>query len=206
MAPNHPLRRTHRTVLALAAAAVATHQLSSCSLAQEDTAPPTGSAPEKSVAAQTRPDSAEGPYRVVSVTDGDTIKVSVDGRSTTLRLIGIDTPEVTDPRKPVQCFGKEASQRAHELLDDAEVWLEYDPSQSRQDRYGRTLAYVWLDVDGSAPVNQAMVREGYAHEYTYDTPYKYQDAFNAAEHTASQEQRGLWSPSSCAGDTEQPAG
>lgn len=202
MEPNDPPRRTHRTVLAFVAAAVATQLLTSCTLVP-DAAGPAGSTPTKSVAAQTRPDSAEGPYRVVSVSDGDTIKVSIDGRLTTVRLIGIDTPEVTDPRKPVQCFGREASQRAHELLGDAEVWLEYDPSQSRLDRYGRTLAYVWL---GGALINQAMVSEGFAHEYTYDTAYKYQDEFNAAEHTASQEQRGLWSPSTCAGDTERSAG
>ena len=146
-----------------------------------------------------RPTSAEGPFPVASVTDGDTIRVTVEGRSTRVRLIGIDTPEVTDPRKPVQCFGQEASRRAHDLLDGTQVWLEYDPSQSRRDRYGRTLAYVWLTDEVLA--NEKMVYEGYAHEYTYETPYKYRDTFRAAEQAARTAERGLWSPAMCAGST-----
>ncbi|WP_156642094.1 thermonuclease family protein [Arthrobacter sp. B6] len=51
-----------------------------------------------------RPTSAEGPFPVTSVTDGDTIRVTIEGNSTRVRLIGIDTPEA-DPHKPVQCFG-----------------------------------------------------------------------------------------------------
>ncbi|WP_308012471.1 thermonuclease family protein [Arthrobacter sp. M4] len=61
---------------------------------------------------------------MTSVTDGDTIRVTINGKSTPVRLIGIDSPEVTDPRKPVRCFGQEASRRAHELLDGSQVWLE----------------------------------------------------------------------------------
>src|SRR3989338_2802421 len=55
-------------------------------------------------------------YSVVSVVDGDTVKLSIDGTTQTIRLIGLDTPETVDPRKPVQCFGKEASNKAKELL------------------------------------------------------------------------------------------
>ena len=156
---------------------------------------PTDGGPVKA----SRPTSAEGPFPVASVTDGDTIRVTVLGRSTRVRLIGIDTPEVTDPRKPVQCFGQEASRRAHDLLDGTQVWLEYDPSQSRRDRYGRTLAYVWLTDE--VLVNEKMVYEGYAHEYTYETPYKYRDTFRAAEQAARAAERGLWSPATCAGST-----
>jgi uncharacterized protein with GYD domain len=64
-------------------------------------------------------------FDVVSVVDGDTIKVSELG---TLRLIGMDTPETKDPRKPVQCFGQEASNRAKELLSGKKVYLEFDPA------------------------------------------------------------------------------
>lgn len=149
-----------------------------------------------------RPTSAEGPFHVTSVTDGDTIRVNIDGKSTRVRLIGIDTPEVTDPRKPVQCFGREASRRAHELMDNTQVWLEYDPSQSRHDRYGRTLAYVWLT--DAVLVNEKMVNEGFAHEYTYETPYKYRDTFRDAEQAARISERGLWSPATCAGNTNGP--
>lgn len=152
----------------------------------------------------TRPTGTYGPYPVLSVTDGDTIRVRVDGRSTRIRLIGIDTPEVRDPRKPVQCFGREASRRAHELMDGTQVWLEFDPSQGRRDRYGRTLAYVWLNE--KILVNQQLVSEGFAHEYTYDDAYKYRDTFRHAEQAAQTAERGLWNPTTCAGSTQTQTG
>ncbi len=150
-----------------------------------------------------RPADAEGPYRISRVVDGDTDKVTVNGRTVTLRLIGIDTPETKDPRKPVQCFGEQASARAAQLLTGRSVWLEYDSTQDRRDRYGRDLVYVWLDAH--TMFNELMVREGYAHEYTYDLPYRYQQQFRAAQSAASDGQQGLWNPSTCAGDTDQPA-
>jgi micrococcal nuclease len=143
----------------------------------------------------------DGPVTVVRVVDGDTIKVS---NGETLRLIGVDTPETVDPRAPVQCFGREASARAHTLLDGASVRLEYDPTQGRYDRYGRTLAYVWL-ADGRL-YNETIIAEGYAHEYTYAIPYRYRARFRAAERAAREAERGLWSPTTCAGDTTRPAG
>lgn len=146
------------------------------------------------------PAGVEGPFGVVRVVDGDTVVVAP---RVTLRLIGIDTPETVDPRKPVQCFGREASLWAHSLLDGRSVWLEYDPTQGRLDKYGRTLAYVWLP-DGRM-FNETMIADGYAHEYTYNLPYRYQDAFIAAERSARASQRGLWSPTTCNGDTTQPA-
>lgn len=151
-----------------------------------------------------RPASAEGPYPVEYVSDGDTIGVAINGKTITVRMIGIDTPEVKDPRKPVQCFGTEASDRAYELLNNTQVWLEYDPAVDKEDRYGRTLAYVWADQ--STLVNQAMLTGGFAHEYTYNhTTYKYQAAFKAAEQTAEASSQGLWNPVTCNGDTTQPA-
>ena len=144
------------------------------------------------------------PVSVVRVVDGDTVDVAFDdGRTERLRLIGIDTPEVVDPRKPVQCFGREASAHAHELLDGQTVSLELDPSQGERDSYGRLLAYLWLP-DGRN-FGEVMLAEGYAHEYTYDLPYTYRDAFVAAQDTAMANQAGLWSPATCAGDTEQAA-
>ncbi|MFF2318807.1 thermonuclease family protein [Arthrobacter sp. NPDC058097] len=67
-----------------------------------------------------------------SVTDGDTIRVTINGKSTPVRLIGIGTPEVTDPRRPAQRFGREASRQAHELMDDTPVWFEYGRPASRR--------------------------------------------------------------------------
>jgi micrococcal nuclease len=143
-----------------------------------------------------RPADTTGPLPVQRVVDGDTVVVAP---ATTLRLIGMDTPETVDPRTPVQCFGREASARAHALLDGTSVWLEFDGSQGRLDKYGRTLAYVWM-ADGRL-FEQVMIADGYAHEYTYALPYRYQDAFIAAERAARTASRGLWSPTTCNGDT-----
>jgi micrococcal nuclease len=140
------------------------------------------------------------------VIDGDTVDVRFgdDGSIDRVRLIGIDTPEVVDPRKPVQCFGREASAHAHKLLDGQAVSVETDVTQGDRDIYGRLLGYLWLP-DGRN-FGQAMIADGYAHEYMYRLPYVYQDDFRAAQKDAMANQLGLWSPTTCAGDTSQPAG
>ena len=149
-------------------------------------------APEKETSQETY-------YKIVSVTDGDTLKISMNGKTETLRLIGIDTPETVDPRKPVQCFGTEASNKAKQLLTGKNVRLEYDESQGDRDRYQRLLVYIHIE-DGTF-FNQYMIEQGYAHEYTYNTPYKYQSEFKQAEAKAKSDQSGLWSPNTCNGDT-----
>lgn len=137
--------------------------------------------------------------KVVSVVDGDTIKVLIDGTTKTVRLIGIDTPETVDPRKPVQCFGKEASDKTKTILSGKMVRLESDPTQGDLDKYQRLLRYVYLD-DGTF-FNKLLIQQGYAHEYTYEIPYEYQAKFKIAERTAREAQLGLWSPTTCNGDT-----
>lgn len=111
----------------------------------------------------------------------------------------MDTPETVEPRKPVQCFGKEASNKAKELLVGTKVRLEKDSTQGELDKYGRTLAYIYRE-DGLF-YNKYMIEQGYAHEYTYNTPYKYQAEFKAAQKSAQENLRGLWSPTTCDGDT-----
>lgn len=142
-------------------------------------------------------------YTVASVIDGDTLKITMNGKLETLRLIGMDTPETVDPRKPVQCFGKEASNKAKELLAGKKISIETDPSQGERDKYGRLLVYVRRS-DGLF-YNQYMIEQGYAHEYTYNLPYKYQNEFKAVQKEAQAAQRGLWSPSTCNGNTTQTA-
>lgn len=138
-------------------------------------------------------------HAVTSVVDGDTVKVNINGTVETLRLIGMDTPETVDPRKPVQCFGKEASNKAKELLVGIKVRLEKDPTQGELDKYGRTLAYIYRE-DGLF-YNKYMIEQGYAHEYTYNTPYKYQAEFKAIQKSAQENLRGIWSPTTCNGGT-----
>ena len=76
------------------------------------------------------------------------------------------------------------------------MYLETDPSQDTVDKYGRTLAYVW--TASGRLFNLDMIAEGYAHEYTYDLPYRYQQDFRTAEDNARTQERGMWSPSACA--------
>lgn len=134
-------------------------------------------------------------YRVIKIIDGDTITVDIEGTTTTLRLIGINTPETADPRKPVECYGIEASNRAKELLTGKIVRLESDPSQEDRDKYERLLRYVYLK-DGTF-YNEQMIKDGYAYEYTYDTPYQYQSQFKAAEDYARTNKLGLWADDAC---------
>ncbi len=138
----------------------------------------------------------DGLSPVIRVIDGDTIIVEVDGVHEKIRLIGVDTPEVVDSRKTVQCFGKEASEFTKNLLANARVRLEGDPSQGDRDRYGRLLRYVFLS--DNTLVNKTIIAEGYGHEYTHRTPYLYQTEFKNAELSARENQKGLWSPRACA--------
>jgi micrococcal nuclease len=135
-------------------------------------------------------------YKVTKVIDGDTINVDVNGKSETIRLIGIDSPETVDPRKPVQCFGKEASDKAKETLTGKDVSLEIDPTQGERDKYNRLLRFVFLE-DGTN-FNKFMISEGYAHEYTYQSnPYKYQKEFKDAQKSAMENKKGLWADGVC---------
>ena len=140
---------------------------------------------------------------MVRVVDGDTVSVEIDGQEETVRFIGIDTPETRHPSKGVECYGREASARTAELLDSQTVYLEEDQSQDSRDRYGRMLRYVWTE-DGRN-VNMRLVAEGYAFEYTYETPYKYQTDFRTAQDEARAGGLGLWAASVCNGE-QKPVG
>ena len=141
--------------------------------------------------------SAADSYPVVSVVDGDTVNVRMGGSVESVRLIGIDAPETGAPGRSGQCFGPESRAKARELLAGKVVRLEFDESQGRLDRYGRLLAYVWV---GDVHVNAWMVRQGYAREFTYSLPYRYQAEFKAAEAEARAAGRGLWAADTCGGN------
>lgn len=123
--------------------------------------------------------------RVDRVVDGDTVVLDRFGKT---RLIGIDTPETVDPRRPVQAFGKEASAFTRALCEGVEVGVEFD--QERTDRYGRTLAYLWL-ADGRM-VNAEVVASGHGFVYTR-FPFRYLDTFRTLARDARAQQRGLYS-------------
>lgn len=134
-------------------------------------------------------------FLVTRVIDGDTFDVMINGKTERIRTIGMDTPETVDPRKPVQCFGKESSSKASELLLNKKVRLESDPTQGDRDIYNRLLRYAYLE--NGLFFNKTMIEDGFAHEYTYNIPYKFQADFKAAQQTAREKQVGLWSSASC---------
>ena len=128
---------------------------------------------------------------VVRVVDGDTIKVELNGRVESVRLIGVDTPETVDPRKPVQYFGREASAFTKSLAEGKTVRLESDQGCGNRDGYGRLLRYVFLP-DGKF-LNAEIIAQGYGHAYTR-FPFTRMDEFRALEREAREEERGLWGP------------
>lgn len=145
----------------------------------------------------------ENIFQVSKVIDGDTIKVytgNSNQEQKTIRLISINTPEIHNPTKSIECFGEEAYQKALSLLDNQKVRLEYDFKKGELDKYGRTLAYVFLERDDSGEeifINEFMIREGYAYEESYGVGYKYQDLFERAQIDAEKKQRGLWDKNIC---------
>lgn len=144
------------------------------------------------------------PADVIKVVDGDTITVSLNGQNETIRIVGINTPETVDPRKSVECFGLEASNKAKEFFKSKnyKVWLEKDPGQGERDKYQRLLRYVFTD-NGSVDYGLSMIRDGYAYEYTYNTPYKYQISYKNAQKDAEISKRGLWADEACASNNLQ---
>jgi micrococcal nuclease len=132
------------------------------------------------------PDQAE----VKRVVDGDTVVVRLASGDERVRLIGVDTPESVDPRRPVECFGKEAARRTEELVPPGTlVRLERDVEA--RDRYGRLLAYLYRVDDGTF-VNLALVEEGFAQPLTIPPNVAYANRFATAARDAREAGRGLW--------------
>ncbi len=130
--------------------------------------------------------------RVVRVVDGDTIELENGGK---VRYVGVNTPESVDPRRKVECFGKEASAFNKNLVEGKRIRLERDISD--RDKYGRLLRFVYLE-DGTL-VNEVLVREGYAHASPYTPDISKKELFREAEMDARIHTRGLWSPDTCDG-------
>ena len=131
-----------------------------------------------------------GTYRVTHVYDGDTIVVDMQGASETIRMIGADTPETVDPRKPVQCYGPEASAYTHATLRAGmRVRLVADPLSSDRDRYGRLLRYVYLS-DGTL-YEEHLIEQGFAHAYI-GFPFSRMQQFIQTEARAKSLKNGLW--------------
>jgi micrococcal nuclease len=130
-------------------------------------------------------------YRVVQVIDGDTIKVDIGGKIETVRLVGLDTPEIAGPHNPQDDYlGPQAAQYAKRLLENQSVYLIPDPMQSNRDKYNRLLRYVFLE-DGTL-INAKLIADGFAYNYMYQ-PFQFMKHFDYLEKQAKEKQLGLWS-------------
>jgi micrococcal nuclease len=127
---------------------------------------------------------------VVQVVDGDTVVAHVDGRDEHVRLIGIDTPETVDPKRPVMCFGPEASAETHQLLP-AGTPVRLVRDVEARDVYGRLLAYVYRATDGTF-VNLALAEGGFADVLAIAPNTAHGDELRAAVTDAKRTRRGLW--------------
>lgn len=136
-------------------------------------------------------DASAGFAAVDRVVDGDTIALA---SGETVRYIGIDTPETVKPNAPIECFGKEASEKNRALVSGKKIRMQKDISDT--DRYGRLLRYVYLE-DGTL-VNEVLVREGYAFASSFPPDIAMQEVFREAERSAKQNKRGLWADGACA--------
>lgn len=134
--------------------------------------------------------SANGERKVVRVVDGDRLILSPNER---VRLIGVDTPETKHPKKPIECFGREATEFTTRIAAGKMVSLRLDEVNAvvgHKDKYGRTLGYVYLE-DGTF-LNAEIIRQGFGHAYTR-FPFRYLEKFTALQREARERGVGLWS-------------
>lgn len=127
-------------------------------------------------------------YQIIRIVDGDTVIIDYEGADTSVRLIGVDTPETVHPNKPEEEYGKEASMFLHNLLQGESVYLRFDVDKT--DNFGRTLAYLYRVPDGLF-VNLEIVRQGYGYAYT-QYPFEQIDLFRHYVERARLTEKGLW--------------
>ena len=126
---------------------------------------------------------------VLRVVDGDTLQIRIGGKAEKVRLIGVDTPESVDPRRPVQHFGKEAAEFTRRLASGSRVTLRAEDGAPGRDKYDRLLRYVFLP-DGRL-LNAEIIRLGYGHAYTR-YPFSRMKEFRVYERQAREKGLGLW--------------
>lgn len=154
--------------------------------------------------------------KVIRVVDGDTIVVDYQGQKEKVRLIGVDTPETVDPRRPVQAYGKEASDFSKKMLTGKKVRLAFD--WNKRDKFGRVLAYINLPSDQvkDAPgcmvksgnefdFNASLISCGYGHAYTR-FPFAKMEEHRELERKARTLKRGLWASEESSGKFSGSAG
>lgn len=130
-------------------------------------------------------------YSIKRVSDGDTVVIQDESDNQyKIRFIGIDAPESRNVgnRKQVQVFGSEAKTHLTKLLFNKKIRLEFDVQKI--DRYGRTLAYVYLE--NGVFLNQYLLAKGYARIATFPPNIKYVEDFRKSEEKARRNKLGMW--------------
>jgi micrococcal nuclease len=144
----------------------------------------------------------ENTATIVKIIDGDTYKINYNGKTESVRLIGIDTPESRanqkakrdakksgESLKQITALGKQATQYVKSIINPGdEVKIELDVQE--RDKYGRILGYVYLK--NGTLLNEKIIRDGYAQVMTVPPNVKYQEKFLAAQQEARNNNRGLW--------------
>lgn len=136
------------------------------------------------------------PYKIIEIIDGDTIKINYNWKNQNVRMIWIDAPENDTSRFwYIECYWDEAYNYLVQLIwNNEEIELEFDKTQWSTDKYWRLLWYIFIDWNN---INKTMIQKWYAREYTYSTPYKYQQTFKNAEKSAKNNKNWLWNKISC---------
>lgn len=122
--------------------------------------------------------------------DGDTATFNIDGESVKVRFLAIDTPESVHPYKDVEEYGKDAGEYTCKLLTEAnQIEIEYEESMSTEDKYGRKLAWIWVDDE---LLQESLIEVGYAQvKYIY-AKYTYLDKLYEAQNDAKANKVGIW--------------
>ena len=134
-------------------------------------------------------------FKVLKIIDWDTIIIDYFWKKENIRFIWIDAPENSKIRKGfIECYGKESKQYLFDLLSNKKVSLEFDKSQWKRDKYDRLLAYIIIDWKN---VNNLIIKNGFAFEYTYNKPYKYLNLFKKSQKEAQNKKIWIWSLKTC---------
>ena len=143
--------------------------------------------------------------KIKRVVDGDTAIIyflTNDGtryKEERIRFIGVNTPETVDPNRPVEYYGKEASNFTKKELKDKTIWVLTDAGV--RDKYDRLLGYIWLDepknLDSEKEVrakmfNAMLLLKGYAQTMTIQPNVRYSNMFVKFQREAMEAKRGLW--------------
>lgn len=133
--------------------------------------------------------------------DGDTFKVLIDNEVKTVRMLAVDTPETVKPGTDVQPYGKEASDYTCDRLSNAsKIELEYDSNSSKADKYGRLLA--WVYVDGEM-LQKELISLGYAKVAYIYGKYSYLDELYSIEEKIANDKIGIWSEEEYISETDE---